>query len=147
MLHWLRLVEHTEKSYLSLELQLSTPRWVVGRALALYQTGGFGGMAGGSWAWGVIAENFGADRAMFVTAILLILGALAGLGLPLPDSADLDLNPRDTFTKPPLRLDPKPRSGPIMILVDYEIAQQDVTEFLAVMSARRYITIRVGPQQ
>lgn len=134
-------------SLFNVTIQLSTPRWVVGRALALYQTGVFGGMAGGSWAWGAIAENFGADRAMFVAASLLVLGALAGLRLPLPDSTDLDLNPLNTFTEPPLRLDLKQRSGPIMIMVDYEIAQQDVTEFLAVMNTRRRIRIRDGAQQ
>jgi MFS family permease len=134
-------------SLFNVTVQLSTPRWVVGRALALYQTGVFGGMAGGSWAWGAIAENFGADSAMFVAGILLVLGALVGFILPLPDSADLDLNPLNTFKEPPLRLDLKQRSGPIMIMVDYEIAQQDVTEFLAVMSARRRIRIRDGAQQ
>jgi MFS family permease len=134
-------------SLFNVTVQLSTPRWVVGRALALYQTGVFGGMAGGSWAWGAIAENFGADRAMFVAAALLVLGALVGIRLPLPDSTDLDLNPLNTFTEPSLRLDLKQRSGPIMIMVDYEIAQQDVTEFLAVMNSRRRIRIRDGAQQ
>jgi len=134
-------------SLFNVTVQLSTPRWVVGRALALYQTGVFGGMAGGSWAWGAIAENFGADRAMFVAAALLVLGALAGLSVPLPDSTDLDLNPLNIFTEPALRLDLKQRSGPIMIMVDYEIAQEDVTEFLAVMNARRRIRIRDGAQQ
>ncbi|HCJ74209.1 MAG TPA: MFS transporter, partial [Agrobacterium sp.] len=33
-------------------VQLSTPRWVVGRALSLYQTLTFGGIAVGSWLWG-----------------------------------------------------------------------------------------------
>ncbi|HEY9037879.1 MAG TPA: MFS transporter [Roseovarius sp.] len=134
-------------SLFNVTVQLSTPRWVVGRALALYQTGVFGGMAGGSWAWGAIAENFGADRAMFVAAALLIFGALAGLSVPLPDSTDLDLNPLNAFTEPALRLDLKQRSGPIMIMVDYEIAQEDVTEFLAVMNTRRRIRIRDGAQQ
>lgn len=134
-------------SLFNVTIQLSTPRWVVGRALALYQTGVFGGMAGGSWAWGAIAENFGADRAMFVAAVLLVLGALVGFLLPLPDSADLDLDPLNAFQEPPLRLDLKQRSGPIMIMVDYEIAQQDVEEFLAAMSTRRRIRIRDGAQQ
>ena len=134
-------------SLFNVTIQLSTPRWVVGRALALYQTGVFGGMAGGSWAWGAIAENFSADRAMFVAAVLLVLGALVGSLLPLPDSADLDLDPLNAFQEPPLRLDLKQRSGPIMIMVDYEIAQQDVEEFLAAMSTRRRIRIRDGAQQ
>ncbi len=134
-------------SLFNVTIQLSTPRWVVGRSLALYQTGVFGGMAGGSWAWGAIAENFGADRAMFVAATMLIVGALAGLAVPLPDSTNLNLDPLNTFKEPSLRLDLKQRSGPIMIMVDYEIAQDDVPEFLAAMNARRRVRIRDGAQQ
>ncbi len=33
-----------------------SPRWVVGRTLAFYQTAAFGGMAVGSWLWGKYAE-------------------------------------------------------------------------------------------
>jgi predicted MFS family arabinose efflux permease len=39
-------------SMFNVTIQLSTPRWVIGRALALYQTGTFGGMAAGSLIWG-----------------------------------------------------------------------------------------------
>lgn len=39
-------------SLFNVTVQLSTPRWVVARALALYQTAVFGGMAAGSWLWG-----------------------------------------------------------------------------------------------
>lgn len=84
---------------------------------------------------------------MFVAAALLILGALAGLRVPLPDSTELDLNPLNTFTEPFVRLDLNKRSGPIMIMIDYDIAQKNVTEFLEVMSVRRRIRIRDGAQQ
>ena len=33
-------------------VQLAAPRWVVARALSLYQMAAFGGIAGGSWLWG-----------------------------------------------------------------------------------------------
>lgn len=134
-------------SLFNVTIQLSTPRWVVGRALALYQTGVFGGMAGGSWAWGAAAENFGADRAIIAAAALLILGALAGFIVPLPDSTDFDLSPLNAFTEPYLRLDLTQRSGPIMIMIDYEIAQTDVAQFLIAMNDRRRIRIRDGAQQ
>ncbi|WP_208434863.1 MFS transporter, partial [Bartonella taylorii] len=40
-------------SLFNTSVQLSTPRWVVARALALYQTASYGGMAVGSVIWGV----------------------------------------------------------------------------------------------
>ena len=49
-------------SLFNVTVQLSTPRWVVGRALSLYQTATFGGMALGSWIWGVVAEAHGVGR-------------------------------------------------------------------------------------
>ena len=82
-------------------VQLSTPRWVVGRALALYQTAAFGGMALGSWLWGSVAEAHGPAQA------LLVAGggdarrpALVGLRLPLPDRAELNLDPLNRWTEP-----------------------------------------------
>lgn len=134
-------------SLFNVTIQLSTPRWVVGRALALYQTGAFGGMAAGSWIWGATAENIGADKAMMAAALVLLFGALIGARVPLPDFANLNLDPLNNFKEPPLRLDLKQRSGPIMIMVDYEIAQEDVPDFLTAMAERRRIRIRDGAQQ
>ena len=134
-------------SLFNVTIQLSTPRWVVGRALALYQTGAFGGMAAGSWIWGAMAENVGADKAMMAAALVLLFGALIGARVPLPDFANLNLDPLNNFQEPPLRLDLKQRSGPIMIMVDYEIAQEDVPDFLTAMAERRRIRIRDGARQ
>ncbi|MGD9865320.1 MAG: MFS transporter, partial [Pseudodonghicola sp.] len=50
------------------------------------------------------------------------------------------------FTEPPLQLDITPRSGPIMVMVDYEIDQADVPRFLDLMGQRRRIRIRDGAQ-
>ncbi|MES2434823.1 MAG: MFS transporter [Pseudomonadota bacterium] len=133
-------------SLFNVTVQLSTPRWVVGRALALYQTGVFGGMAAGSWIWGIAAENVGPDGAMLAAAGVLVIGAFVGLSAPLPDLTNLNLDPLNRFEEPSLRLDIRQRSGPIMIMVDYEIAQQDVSAFLTAMTLRRRIRIRNGAQ-
>ncbi len=125
-------------------VQLSTPRWVVGRALSLYQTATFGGMAGGSWLWGALAESQGVTNAFFASALLMIVGVAIGLWMPMPAFASLDLDPLNRFNEPPLKLDIRPRSGPIVVNIDYEIADEDLQEFLAVMVERRRIRIRDG---
>ncbi|WP_083638765.1 MFS transporter [Rhizobium oryziradicis] len=127
-------------------VQLSTPRWVVGRALSLYQTATFGGMAGGSWLWGVLAENMGAGQALVASAVVMLAGVGIGFLLPMPAFATLDLNPLNRFNEPPLRLDIRPRSGPIVIQIDFEIDDKDVTEFLKIMVERRRIRLRDGAQ-
>lgn len=134
-------------SMFNVTVQLSTPRWVVGRALALYQTGVFGGMAAGSWMWGALAEWDSSSTALMLAAVVLLSGALIGGLLPLPEFGGLNLDPLNRFKEPTLPFDLKYRSGPVMIMVDYEIAQEDVPAFLAAMSQRRRIRIRDGAKQ
>ncbi|OBZ97253.1 ABC transporter permease [Pararhizobium polonicum] len=128
-------------------VQLSTPRWVVGRALSLYQTTTFGGIAAGSWMWGQLAENYGPANALIASALLMIVGAAIGLRLPLPEFQSLNLDPLNRFSEPLLKLDLKPRSGPIVVMIDYEIADEDVPEFLTAMAERRRVRIRDGAGQ
>ncbi|WP_275787643.1 MFS transporter [Pararhizobium gei] len=128
-------------------VQLSTPRWVVGRALSLYQTTTFGGMAAGSWIWGQAAETYGPAPALMMSALVMLAGAAIGLRLPLPEFQALNLDPLNRFSEPLLKLDLKPRSGPIVVMIDYEIADEDVSEFLKAMAERRRIRIRDGAGQ
>lgn len=134
-------------SLFNVSIQLSSPRWVVGRALSLYQTATFGGMAAGSWIWGVAADAVGPDWALASAGGVLLVCGLVGLRLPLPQFNQRDLNPLDNFNEPMLRLDLRPRSGPIMVMIDYRIAQEDIPRFLALMSERRRIRIRDGARQ
>lgn len=131
-------------STFNVTVQLSTPRWVVGRALALYQTATFGGMAIGAWIWGLVAEAEGPATALFVTAAALLVGGALGLRLPLPDRAELNLNPLNRWRMPDIDIDLKPRSGPVAILIEYVIRPEDEAEFLDVMIDRRRIRTRDG---
>lgn len=134
-------------SLFNVTVQLSTPRWVVGRALALYQTATFGGMALGSWIWGVISEGQGPEVALVLSSFAMLIGLAVGFRQPLPPFNDLNLDPLNRFSEPELSLDIRSRSGPIMIMVDYQIAQEDVPAFLAAMTDRRRIRLRDGAQQ
>lgn len=125
-------------------VQLSTPRWVVGRALSLYQTLTFGGIAVGSWLWGMLAETSGISNSLLCSCALMLFGVLVGIKLTMPAFESLNLDPLNRFVEPPLRLDIKPRSGPIAILIDYEIDDSDLPEFMALMAERRRIRLRDG---
>ncbi|TCQ11644.1 putative MFS family arabinose efflux permease [Rhizobium sp. PP-F2F-G36] len=128
-------------------VQLSTPRWVVARALSLYQTTTFGGMALGSWVWGVAAEEYGPSTALVASAVVMLVGAAVGLRFALPEFKALNLDPLGSFTEPMLKLDLKPRSGPIVVMIDYEIDPADVEAFLSIMTERRRVRIRDGAGQ
>ncbi|KLK92193.1 ABC transporter permease [Microvirga vignae] len=125
-------------------VQLSSPRWVVGRALALYQMATFGGMALGSWIWGVAAEWYGTADALLIVAGMLLAGAALGLRFPLPELKTLNLDPLNRWTEPKIAVDILPRSGPVVITIEYVIRQADVVAFLAIMAERRRIRRRDG---
>lgn len=131
-------------SLFNVTVQMSSPRWVVGRALALYQMATFGGMALGAWVWGMLAGGIGLPVTLCFASATLVIGAALGLALPLPGFGKVDLSPSDQFRVPDLHLDLRGRSGPIMVMIDYQIAEEDIPEFLTVMAERRRIRRRDG---
>ena len=134
-------------SLFNVTVQLSTPRWVVGRSLALYQTAVFGGMALGSWLWGLIAEAHGSQAALLAASAAMLAGALVGLAVPLPSRTELDLTPLDRWREPPLPPDLRPRSGPVAIEIEYRVSASDLPAFLDVMIDRQRIRRRDGARQ
>jgi predicted MFS family arabinose efflux permease len=133
-------------SLFNISVQLSTPRWVVGRAIALYQMTNFGGIAIGSWLWGRIADAQGVSVALVAGGLGLLLCALAGFRFRVPNVVSVDLDPLQ-FETPATELDIKARSGPIFVMIEYRIRQQDIPEFLAAMTRRRRIRLRDGAQR
>ncbi|RWL91988.1 MAG: MFS transporter [Mesorhizobium sp.] len=131
-------------SHFNVTVQMSTPRWVVGRVLSIYQTATFGGIALGSWIWGVVADAHGAEIALIAAAVAMLAGAAIGFVLPLPKQTVLNLDPLNRFKEPTLSLDLKPRSGPIAVMIEYIIREDDVPEFLATMAERGRIRRRDG---
>lgn len=131
-------------SLINIVVQTSSPGWVLGRMISLFMTCIFAGMALGGWIWGEVAEVSGLAHAFTGSAIVLLLSAIAGFIVPLPQHGADNLDPMGTFNEPAIRLDLARRSGPILIMVEYEIAQPDITEFLATMARRRRMRIRDG---
>lgn len=131
-------------SHFNVSVQLFSPRWVVGRTLSVYQTVTFGGMSLGAWIWGLVADTWSTQVALYASAAPLVLGIAIGLVLPLPRRTELNLDPLNTWQEPHLELDVQPRSGPIRVEITYRIAHEDLPEFLAVMTERKRIRRRDG---
>lgn len=128
-------------------VQLSTPRWVVGRALSLYQTATFAGMAAGSWIWGLAGEQYGVATALLASAAALVVGSAVGLLLAIPPRTMPDLDPANRWQEPQINVPIEPRSGPIVISIEYRIRPQDAREFLKVMADRKRIRMRDGARE
>ena len=125
-------------------VQLSAPRWVVARALSLYQMAAFGGIAGGSWLWGVVAERESIMFSLLACAAVLFACAAFGAWRPLAQSQDLDLDPLRDWQEPQTAVPVVPRTGPVVITIEYVIREEDEMRFLAAMSERRRIRRRDG---
>lgn len=131
-------------SSFNVSVQFAAPRWVVARALALYQMTAFGGMAIGSWACGWITDHHGVSTALLLAAAAQIVSALIGFWLPVPRLESGNLDPRGGWTEPETEVPVESRSGPIVVTIEYRIASGDIREFLRVMSERRRIRGRDG---
>ncbi len=134
-------------SRFNVTVQLSAPRWVLGRALATYQTSAFAGFALGSWIWGAVAQRGGTQAALVAAGLVLLAGAALGLFQPLPPRTSLNLDPLDQWKEPSLALDLKSCSGPVVVVVEFLIAKEDVHEFLDAMNERRRIRLRDGARK
>jgi len=128
---------------LDVSVQLLSPRWVVGRTLSIYYALSSGGMAAGSWVWGAIAQNFSLTTAFLAAGMVLLLAVGIAIVLPIRLWEETDQE-ASVYEPPPLAINLQPRSGPIVIKVDYVIAEQDLVAFLDCMREWRRIQSRAG---
>lgn len=130
-------------STFNVTVQLSAPRWVVARALSLYQMAAFGGMASGAVLFGAIADAEGVQISLFAAAAVQALTILSGYILPLPIARDLNLALRE-WSEPETVVSVDDRSGPVVVTIEYRIAPGNIPRFLNVMHERRRIRRRDG---
>jgi len=125
-------------------VQMSSPRWVVGRCHALYQTACFAGNAAGSWLWGWIATHHSIAVSLRISAAVLFLGAALGLLLRIRDFAPAGVEVHAPWRAPETSLDVLAKSGPVIATVAFRIPPADEAEFLALMARRRKGRMRAG---
>lgn len=131
-------------STFTVTVQMTSPRWVVARAIALFQTATFGGMAFSSWLFGSVARQQGVGAALFAAAALQLVGIICGYRFRLPEVAALNLDPALRWKEPQTAVPLTTNSGPIRISIDYRIAPEDIVRFLTAMDERRRIRRRDG---
>lgn len=131
-------------STFNVTMQMAAPRWVVARALAVYQMTAFGGMAIGSWIFGEVAETHGVATTLIAAAALQLIGMIPGFFKPLPEVGDLNLDLLSQWSEPETAVPVEPRSGPIVVTIEYRIAEHGILDFLSAMNERRRIRTRDG---
>ncbi|SEO90082.1 Predicted arabinose efflux permease, MFS family [Luteibacter sp. UNC138MFCol5.1] len=119
------------------------PNWVRGRALAVYLTVFNGAMAAGSIGWGALAEAIGVGPALLASALGLVVAACIMRAMPLP-SAELDLTSAHQWAEPLVAEPVANDRGPVLILVEYDIARDRLPAFLAVLERFSMERLRDG---
>ncbi|MGY3619835.1 MFS transporter [Bradyrhizobium sp. USDA 10063] len=114
-------------------VQLSAPRWVAGRSLAAFQAAIAGGIAIGSWGWGRLTDSAGVEIALLVSATLMLLSPLLGLWLRMPPVGARNEDATEALADPEVRLSLTPRSGPLVVEIEYRVAQENARAFHNVM--------------
>ncbi|WP_338830055.1 MFS transporter [Bradyrhizobium sp. 27S5] len=114
-------------------VQLSAPRWVAGRSLAAFQAAIAGGIAIGSWGWGRITDAGGVEMALLISAGLMLLSPLVGIWLRMPPIGARNEDATDTLADPEVRLQLTGRSGPLVVEIEYRVAQENARAFHNVM--------------
>lgn len=114
-------------------VQLSAPRWVAGRSLAMFQAGIAGGIAVGSWFWGYLTDHAGVEIALLTSAGLMFLSPLLGLWLRMPPIGARNEQPTELLADPEVKLSLTGRSGPLVVEIEYRVAMDNARAFHNVM--------------
>ena len=114
-------------------VQLAAPRWVSGRALAAFQAAITGGIAFGSWMWGSLASVIGVEGALLISGATLFASPLLGLWMRMPTVTGANELSLDVLADPEVRLSLTPRSGPIVVEIEYRVDPAKARLFYAVM--------------
>ncbi|MFG1478678.1 MFS transporter [Xanthobacter sp. V4C-4] len=112
--------------------QAILPNWVRGRALAVYLTVFNGTMAGGSILWGIVAQQIGVAATLAAAGAGLAVAGLLLHRVALP-AGDDDLTPSLHWPEPLLATPVDTDRGPVLILIEYQVAGDERPAFLAAL--------------
>jgi len=128
----------------NIAVQLSSPRWVMGRMLATYQSIAFASMALGSWGWGQFASAAGVREALTVAGVAALVSLVAARRLPIEVAQFGALDPRARVELSPPSVEIHSASGPIVVVIEYRVPPANAVEFGAVVNEVGRIRRRDG---
>lgn len=127
----------------NISIQVSSPRWVTGRALAVFSTSICAGVTIGGWAWGKIAAAYGIEAAMVACGTSLIASIIFGFVLRMPELEEQQDHGL-ALSEPDVALDITGRSGPVILTVSYRVPADQARAFYAAMLDMEAIRHRTG---
>lgn len=129
---------------LNVSVQMSSPRWVTARALSLFTSAITGGVALGSWMWGLVATHQDVTFAFLASGVASIVSALLGIILPLARDRKSDPESIPFANEPEVALQLTLRSGPVVIEVEYDVDPDRARDFHSVIMRLQRARSRIG---
>ncbi len=123
----------TVLSSLQIAAQTAVPPWVRARALSLYIMVFSLGMAAGGLSWGSIAQRTSIPLALTIASVGAVIAGLLVWRVRIAGSEELDLRPAGAWPAPELAVPVSHDRGPVLVTVEYRIAEADRAAFHALM--------------
>ncbi len=127
--------------------QAASAPWVRGRALAFNLLFSQGGLAFGALTWGLVAGWIGVQSTMAVAVAALAVLTLFLHRFDFERVKQLDLDPAGTWPEPLSSLQPASARLPAAVTVDYIVAPENRTAFLAALRDLAVVRRRTGALQ
>ncbi len=110
-------------------IQMSCPRWVVGRCVSLGQVASIGGLSIGSVLWGVVAAHAGVQTSLLASAAALVASLAFAFVFRIIDADDADWTAAP-YPVPPPAAAVKGNAGPIIVTIEYRVRRESAPDFL-----------------
>jgi MFS family permease len=131
-------------SSFTVSVQAGSAPWVQARTVAAYLLIFQGALALGSAGWGVLAEQVGTRWALLAAALLMLLVLAATARWKLAPGLERDLRPSTHWPDPRVVNEPEPNEGPVLVVVEYRVAVEQVAEFVQAMHEMAVLRRRDG---
>ncbi|MBX3431273.1 MAG: MFS transporter [Hyphomonadaceae bacterium] len=122
-------------------IQLSSPRWVVGRSVGVGRVMTLGALALGAAACGGLASRFGLVSTCLTASAFLIASVFVPRTMIATTSEDL--TPRNHDVRPP-RVRLEANTGPLLIVVEYQASADQAERLLELLHELGRIRTRNG---
>ncbi|MEZ5744129.1 MAG: MFS transporter [Sphingomonadaceae bacterium] len=129
---------------LNVGVQLSAPRWVTARALSLFSSAITAGIGIGAWAWGAFAGVHGVAVAHIASGLAVSATFFVGMLFPLKREVDGESDSVDIGNEVSVALQLTPRSGPVVIEIEYDVDPEAARQFYDAMQRLSRVRKRNG---
>lgn len=129
---------------LTITAQLTLPNWVRARGMSIYQMALMAGNAVGAALWGYVASHTDVRTSLLAAAVTAVAMVALLRRHRLESLPPEDLTPHPAKIEPPPAFYIPPEAGPVMVTIEYFVAEDDAAAFAEVMRESRRARLRQG---